>query len=278
MSMKKVLALMIAGVVLCAGITACGKGSESGNNVVTVEKESVPSAEGSNEPAADTGLSIPGLWQTASIGYDDGESMQPEYYVQFTDSEIQYGHMKDGEFSLDHADKISTIEKAASGGFRVQAENSNGFKYTYLTCETDSTILEYYGTWDENEFADTYSGSSSLSICVSDQAKEPTVSVDFLDDDIVFNTDENVEDFRVYSLELDIHDDGTVDYIPTEVYREAELTKDSPATVHLEFPGDMSLNGFSYKGSDGSVKTFTIGISGMDGSLVINAEDYELPD
>ena len=37
---------------------------------------------------------IPGTWQTASMGYEYYGTNQPEYYVQFTDSEIIYGHMK----------------------------------------------------------------------------------------------------------------------------------------------------------------------------------------
>ena len=40
----------------------------------------------------------------------------------------------------------------------------------------------------------------------------------------------------------------------------------------------MSLNGFSYKGIDGNLKTYTIGISGKNGSLVINAEDFAMPE
>ncbi len=105
-----------------------------------------------------------GLWQTVSIGYvenDDDENMQPEYYVQFTDTEIEYGHMKDGEFVPDHSDKISSVDVTDSG-YKVKAELSNGTQYTFQTSEDDSTIMEYYGTWNEDEFLDKYSGGSSL--------------------------------------------------------------------------------------------------------------------
>lgn len=312
--MKKVLVLLVVGVVLCAGITACGKKSEIGNNsgVAATEKESESSVEASEDFSTDDELSIPGIWQTASVGYGDEDSMQPEYYVRFTDSEIQYGHMVDGEFSLDHSDKISTIEVNAGGGFRVEAENSDGFKYTYQTCKDDSTILEYYGTWDDNEFSETYSGSSSLISCEdkkdddaqdsfdTEQAKNPEVSADYLEDVkglypnyvdasevmkadstgyetfALFHTDEDVEDFRVFSLELNFDENGNVDFIPTEVFRSEELKKDAPIAVPLNYPGDMSLNGFCYKGPDGKYKTFTVGISGKDGSLVINAENFEV--
>ena len=95
---------------------------------------------------------------------------------------------------------------------------------------------------------------------------------------ILFHTDGNVQDFRVFSVELNIDDNGNTDFIPTEVFRSAELKKESPIAVPLNFTGDMSLNGFSYKGPDGNIKTFTIGISGKDGSLVINAENFALPE
>ena len=121
------------------------------------------SMEGSDSAATDTlGLSE-GLWQTTSIGYteDDGETMQPDFYVQFTDSDIEYGHMQNDKFVLDHADKISSVETVDSG-FRVQAQSDSGVQYTYQTSEEDDTMMEYYETWNEDEFADKYSGGASL--------------------------------------------------------------------------------------------------------------------
>ena len=104
-------------------------------------------------------------WQTASIGYADDGSMQPEYYVRFSDSDILYGHLKNGQFVLDHSDKIVALEETPTGGFRVQAQASNGAQYTFRTCESDDTILEYYETWREEEFAEMYRGGASLSRC-----------------------------------------------------------------------------------------------------------------
>ena len=108
---------------------------------------------------------IPGMWQTASMGYEYYGTLQPEYYVQFTNSEIIYGHMKNGAFAPDHSDRIIRLDEIAPGEFKVQAESSNGAHYTYLTCESDHDVLEYYGTWSEEEFPETYSISSSLGKC-----------------------------------------------------------------------------------------------------------------
>lgn len=108
---------------------------------------------------------VDGTWQTASIGYIDGEDMQPNWYVVFTGSTVDYGHKKNGEFVLDHSDKISSSEKT-SNGVKIQAQTSDGAQYTLKTAEGDADTLEYYSTWEESSFADSYSGSSSLCKCV----------------------------------------------------------------------------------------------------------------
>lgn len=136
----------------------------------------------------------------------------------------------------------------------------------------------------------------------AEQTEDPKVSVDYLDDVkgqypdyvdaseimnvnsaeydtvVLFHTDVTVEDFRVFSVELDIDEDGPPEFTPSEVFHAAELKKDAPIAVPLNFPGDMSLNGFSYKGTDGNMRTFTVGMSGNDGSLVVNAESFAVPE
>ena len=97
---------------------------------------------------------VPGMWQTASMGYEYYGTLQPEYYVQFTNSEIP-----------DHSDRITRLEETAPGIFKVQAESANGTHYTYQTCESDHCVMEYYGTWSEEEFPETYSIGASLSSC-----------------------------------------------------------------------------------------------------------------
>lgn len=147
-----VMPVTLAAVLLLVILSGCGKSA---------------AAPQATEPAV-TGpelLSIPGTWQTASMGYADDGSMQPEYYVRFSDSDILYGHLKNGQFVLDHSDKIVALEETPTGGFRVQAQASNGAQYTFRTCESDDMILEYYETWREEEFAEMYRGGASLSRC-----------------------------------------------------------------------------------------------------------------
>ena len=64
-------------------------------------------------------------------------------------------------FTLDRTG--SSLEEFAEGRFRIHAETSDGNQYTYQTSESENNILEYYGTWQEDEFSEKYSGGSSLS-------------------------------------------------------------------------------------------------------------------
>ena len=96
------------------------------------------------------------------MAFEDDGSMSPEYHVRFTDSEIQYGHMKDGTFVLDHSDPITLFEETSEGKYKVQASASNGVQYTYRTSASDNSVLEYYETWDEDDFHSMYRGGASL--------------------------------------------------------------------------------------------------------------------
>ena len=132
---------------------------------VSDEAEDVVETEEAGEPADASALS--GTWQTASIIPED-KKYSAEHYVQFTDTEINYGSLTDdGKFELDYADKIDSIKEVSDGIYQVKAQSEKGIKYTYQTqpCEDDDTIMGYYGTWDENEFANTYSGGASIFKC-----------------------------------------------------------------------------------------------------------------
>ena len=158
--MKRSIVFLLLTVLF---VTGCGKKSDADASIiggsdgptavyVAPETEKIPADEEFGED----------IWQTASIGYEYEGELQPEYYVQFTDKEIIYGHMSGNEFVYDHSDKIGLIEKT-SNGYRVQAESQNGIKYTYQTGESDKEVLEYFETWNEEEFPDMYRGGASLS-------------------------------------------------------------------------------------------------------------------
>ena len=168
--MKRRSFFLTTGIVFAITLLGCSTEKESSTTIIggadgPTSIYLAPKAGGNVEDAASS-VPVPlitGTWQTASIGYEDGGTMYPEYYVQFTDTEINYGHMKDGEFELDHSDRICLMEQTADGECRVQAESANGTHYTYQTSESDKDVLEYYETWNEDEFPDMYRGGASLS-------------------------------------------------------------------------------------------------------------------
>lgn len=170
--MKRTVIVVLT-LAMAIGVVGCGSGKDDDLNIIGGADGPtsiwIASKDGDDdENVANIGdsiaeeYSLTGTWQTASIGYEDGDTMQPEYYVQFSGMNINYGHMKDGEFVLDHTDAIDTIESLAVG-CRIQAESENGVRYTYQTSEVDENVLDYYETWEENEFSDKYSGGASLS-------------------------------------------------------------------------------------------------------------------
>ncbi len=157
--MKKVIAAAFM-MIMVTVIAGCGA-KKADTEVIggADEPTSVYLSSEAKEPV------ISGTWQTASIGYEADGEMQPEYYVRFTDKDIIYGHMDKNDFVPDHFDSISLFEELQEGGYKIQAESDNGVKYTYKSAEGDIDALEYYGTWNEDEFSDKYSGSASLSRC-----------------------------------------------------------------------------------------------------------------
>ena len=163
---KNAVHILIAALTLAlllTVLTGCGKKAGAAE---TAEPVSSAAPVSTTEPAAESAEnrpSVPGTWQTASMAYEADGTMYPEYCVQFTDTEIVYGHMKDGEFIPDHSDSISLLEETAVGRFRIQATGSNGVQYTYQTSEGDDSVLEYYETWQEEDFPDMYRGGASLS-------------------------------------------------------------------------------------------------------------------
>ena len=191
--MKKLLVLPLTAILLF-GMAGCAANKEvtpistgsSENQVIAADSQSeAPSdagesssvAESSDKPsesdAGDTGdktaegdsLAIPGTWQAASIVTKDDNTMEPAYYVQFTKTEICYGHMADGQFVKEYSDKITRFDKTVDGSYLVQAESAKAGKYTFKTSESDTTVMEYYNTWEDAEFADKYIGGSSISKC-----------------------------------------------------------------------------------------------------------------
>ena len=188
--MKKILILSLS-AVLVLGIAGCQANQEAtlttqaadiqiateSQTEATSEtsdaktKSSEKTAESSKAETTETSavtasMEVPGTWQSASVVEKEGEKSQPEFYVRFTRTEIQYGHMSaEGEFVNDRSDKITRLDMNIEGRVLIQAESTKAGKYTFKTSEKDLGVMEYYTTWNEEEFADNYVGGSSISKC-----------------------------------------------------------------------------------------------------------------
>lgn len=101
-------------------------------------------------------------WKTSSMVADKYGNVVPEYDVRFSEKTIDYGHMDGDSFLPDHSDTITLLEQYSEHSFKIQAVSANGTEYTYQTSASDENILEYYETWDEAEYPNTYSGGASL--------------------------------------------------------------------------------------------------------------------
>ena len=188
--MKKILILSLS-AVLVLGIAGCQANQEAtlttqaadiqiateSQTEATSEtsdaktKSSEKTAESSKAETTETtavtaSMEVPGTWKSASVVEKEGEQAQPEFYVRFTRTEIQYGHMSaEGEFVNDRSDKITRLDMNIEGRVLIQAESTKAGKYTFKTSEKDLGVMEYYTTWNEEEFADNYVGGSSISKC-----------------------------------------------------------------------------------------------------------------
>ena len=87
---------------------------------------------------------------------------------------------------------------------------------------------------------------------------------------LVFSTDAAVRDFCVLALtDPDIDDNGEIHFKSTVAHRQDRLTPDRPLVVTTVFFGDIPNNGISYMDKDGVTHSFTVDMSGEDGSLYL---------
>ena len=87
---------------------------------------------------------------------------------------------------------------------------------------------------------------------------------------VVFTTDSTVTDFSVLSLTYrDSDENGNITFDIQTLYTQGELTPERPLVAGLEFIGTIPNNGISYVDLDGTVRTFAVDMSGMDGSLFL---------
>lgn len=92
---------------------------------------------------------------------------------------------------------------------------------------------------------------------------------------LVILTDQTVTDFAIVGLTfLDVDQQGELLWYAETVHTQPELTPDMPLSVAFPSFGDMPSYGLEYTDTDGTRRTCTIGVSGMDGSLILDGGTF----
>ena len=87
---------------------------------------------------------------------------------------------------------------------------------------------------------------------------------------VVFMTQSTVKEFQVLSLSLeDVDENGKITFSTEKLYGLAELTPERPLMAGMTFYGTIPNYGISYVDGNGVTRSFSVGISGMDGSLLL---------
>lgn len=86
----------------------------------------------------------------------------------------------------------------------------------------------------------------------------------------VFETDVRITDVKVLGLTfVEASEDGTITFNREELYSQAELNSEEVLCVHLTADGAIPAYGISYVDTDGTIKSFSVNMSGEDGSLYL---------
>ncbi|MBQ7543137.1 MAG: hypothetical protein IJT44_12690 [Clostridia bacterium] len=132
------------------------------------------------------------------------------------------------------------------------------------TAPTETTVTEetFTDAKISVRYAEDGMPSEPYDTCVAETGEMQT--------QLVFTTDATVRDFCVLALtEPDFDDNGQIHFKTSVVYRQDRLTPDRPLVVTTVFFGDIPNNGVSYVDKDGVTRTFSVDMSGEDGSVFL---------
>ena len=211
---------------------------------------------------------------------------------------LNYGFNSAAESSLGTFALIEdgTALKCESFLFTALDEAGNLKVYSNTTGSRDTSKSEEMDMSEEDFWTlDPPGGNLALTPFSAFGSDKPVVSVRFVEEigtltdcddytfsslgdvtsNIVFFADRPVEGFALLSLTVtDLRESGDAEF---EAYPEALTTTrlERPLVVELTFWGDTPGYGFQYEDENGDLRRFSIDISGMDGSLVVQEADRE---
>ena len=87
----------------------------------------------------------------------------------------------------------------------------------------------------------------------------------------VLGTDLRITDVKVLGLTfVDASEDGTITFDKEVLYTQDALSSEEVLCVHLTADGAIPAYGISYVDTDGTTKSFSVNMSGEDGSLYLS--------
>ncbi|MGN0688231.1 MAG: hypothetical protein ACI4KA_09005 [Oscillospiraceae bacterium] len=150
--------------------------------------------------------------------------------------------------------KTNEAGATSSAADTSKQSNTSDIQESSAPAVTASVSLQYA--------EDILSDSTEYDEFVADESEPQTK--------IAFTTDTEISDFKLLALTCDdISDDGEITFSVQECFRQDKLVPERPLVIGLTFIGDIPNYGFSYIDSDGTSRRFTIAMSGMDGSLIM---------
>ncbi len=201
----------------------------------------------------------------------DGTELQCEewYFSDMkdeNDSEVAYFHNSTGEVDKTAAEELdidsdaywALSKKYGDARKTLALTPFADYPYTgFIAQPLDCKVRVDY--FDDVSYQNYYDDASEY------MDKETTY-----DTKVLFCSEEGVADFKLLSLSFkDVDENGNATFDITTVFNIPSLRAGIPLAVPMSFPGDIPSNGFSYTDKDGSTKAFSIGVSGLDSSLVV---------
>ena len=180
-----------------------------------------------------------------------------------SDSEIGFYHNTLGAWDMDVSEELDLSEDAF---WAVQQAYEDQCVSPELTAFSNYPYAEYADQTGSGTVRVDYAADVLPNL---DYFEDVSSSETAIEDKVVFQTAEDVEDFKVLALELqDVDENGHAVFSVAVVYEQPVLQAGVPLVVPMTFPGDTPHDGFSYVDEEGITRQFSISVSGMDGSLI----------
>ena len=190
---------------------------------------------------------------------EDGTTLEcTDYYFTYeldeNFEEIGFFHNTTGEWDPDVSEQLDVDEEAF---WMIEEEMDQQIRNMELT---PFSSYELSGTDGDTGNIGSENDPSQVSVAWEDEAASQ----------VRFSAEKTVRDFKVLGLTfLEGDDCERIAFAAEELCAVDALTPEEPLVQELLFGGAIPNCGFSYVDEAGTVRAFTVEVSGMDGSLLI---------